>query len=85
MNEFLSRADDKSMYSAMLGELHEDAQRAVPAIAQALRFLDDADVGPALLAALEPHSIDVHGSPEGQMESILDNLKERADQRTNLM
>ena len=79
--DYLSKADDEAMYAAILAKLTEDAQRAVPAIAQALRSLEDADVAPTLLVALERHAIDVHGPDEGRMRPILQGLRSGADAR----
>ena len=80
-DDYLSKADDEAMYAAMLGELTADAQRAVPTIAQALRPLQDEDVAPTLMAALERYSINVHGSQESRILPILRELISEAENR----
>ncbi|MDD9987445.1 MAG: hypothetical protein OXQ31_14315 [Spirochaetaceae bacterium] len=79
--DYLSKADDEAMYAAVLGRLTAEAQRAVPAIVEALGPLQDEDVAPTLMAALEGHAIKVHGPDESRILPILRRLISEAQNR----
>ena len=81
MSDYLSKADDEAMYAAMLGGLSDGAQRAARAIVAALGPLQDEDVAPTLMAALEGHAIRVHGPDESRILPILRALISEAQNR----